>query len=383
MDYLLTEEQIMIRDLARQIAKEKIKPVAAQYDVDGTFPWDIVKILADSDLCGIYIEEKYGGTGGGSMELVLATEELSKACGGISLALAATALGTYPIILFGTDAQKEKYLPDIAKGKKLAAFALTEAGAGSDAAAVATTAEKKGDHYVLNGTKQWITNGGEADTYTVVASVDRKKGARGAATFIVEKGTPGFEFGKKEDKMGIRASATRELVFTDCKIPRENLLGKEGGGFIVAMKTFDQSRPGVAAQALGIAQGALDLTVEYVKGRKQFGKSISSFQGVQFMLADIATEIEAARALIYATAKMLDSGAKKVAKDSAIAKLFASDMAMKVTVDCVQLFGGYGYMRDYPIEKYMRDAKITKIYEGTNQIQRSVIALNLLKERTS
>ncbi len=383
MDYLLTEEQIMIRDLARQIAKEKIKPVAAKYDEEGIFPWDIVKILADSDLCGIYIEEKYGGIGGGSMELVLATEELSKACGGISLALAATALGTYPIILFGTDAQKEKYLPDIAKGKKLAAFALTEAGAGSDAAAVATTAEKKGDHYILNGTKQWITNGGEADTYTVVASVDRKKGARGAATFIVEKGTPGFEFGKKEDKMGIRASATRELVFTDCKIPKENLLGKEGGGFIVAMKTFDQSRPGVAAQALGIAQGALDLTVEYVKGRKQFGKSVSSFQGVQFMLADIATEIEAARALIYATARMLDSGAKKVAKDSAIAKLFASDMAMKVTVDCVQLFGGYGYMRDYPIEKYMRDAKITQIYEGTNQIQRSVIALNLLKERTS
>ncbi|MBU1147090.1 MAG: acyl-CoA dehydrogenase family protein [Candidatus Omnitrophica bacterium] len=383
MDYLLTEEQIMIRDLARQIAKEKIKPVAAKYDEEGIFPWDIVKILADSDLCGIYIEEKYGGTGGGSMELVLATEELSKACGGISLALAATALGTYPIILFGTDAQKEKYLPDIAKGKKLAAFALTEAGAGSDAAAVATTAEKKGDHYVLNGTKQWITNGGEADTYTVVASIDRKKGARGAATFIVEKGTPGFEFGKKEDKMGIRASATRELVFTDCKIPRENLLGKEGGGFIVAMKTFDQSRPGVAAQALGIAQGALDLTVEYVKGRKQFGKSVSSFQGVQFMLADIATEIEAARALIYATARMLDSGAKKISKDSAIAKLFASDMAMKVTTDCVQLFGGYGYMRDYPIEKYMRDAKITQIYEGTNQIQRSVIALNLLKERTS
>ncbi|MFC1621188.1 acyl-CoA dehydrogenase family protein [Candidatus Omnitrophota bacterium] len=383
MDYLLTEEQIMVRDLARQIAKEKIKPVAAQYDVDGTFPWDIVKILADSDLCGIYIDEKYGGTGGGSMELVLATEELSKACGGISLALAATALGTYPILLFGTEAQKEKYLPDIAKGKKLAAFAITEAGAGSDASAVATTADKKGDHYVLNGTKQWITNGGEADTYTVVASVDRRKGARGAATFIVEKGTPGFEFGKKEDKMGIRASATRELVFTDCKIPKENLLGKEGGGFIVAMKTFDQSRPGVAAQALGIAQGALDLTVEYVKERKQFGKSVSSFQGVQFMLADIATEIEAARALIYATARMLDSGAKKVAKDSAIAKLFASDMAMKVTVDCVQLFGGYGYMRDYPIEKYMRDAKITQIYEGTNQIQRSIIALNLLKEKTS
>lgn len=315
------------------------------------------------------------------MELVLATEELSKACGGIALALAATALGTYPIILFGTEEQKKKYLPDLAKGKKLAAFALTEAGAGSDAAAVATTAEKKGSHYVLNGIKQWITNGGEAEIYTVVATVNKRKGARGAACFIVEKGTPGFEFGKKEDKMGIRASVTRELIFTDCKIPEENLLGKEGGGFIVAMKTFDESRPGVAAQALGIAQGALDLTVEYVKGRRQFGRTIASFQGVQFMLADMATGIEAARALVYATARMIDSGAKKISKDSAIAKLFTSDMAMKVTTDCVQLFGGYGYMRDYPIEKYMRDAKITQIYEGTNQIQRSVIASNLLKER--
>ena len=381
MDYLLTEEQIMIRDLARQIAREKIQPVAAKYDAEGIFPWDIVKVMSDSDLFGVYIEEKYGGTGGGCMELVLATEELSKACGGISLALAATALGTYPIILFGTEEQKQKYLPDLAKGKRLAAFALTEAGAGSDAAAVATTAQKKGDHYILNGTKQWITNGGEAEVYTVVASVDRSKGARGAACFIVEKGTPGFEFGKKEDKMGIRASCTRELVFTDCKIPRENLLGKEGGGFIVAMKTFDQSRPGVASQALGIAQGALDLTVAYIKERKQFGKPISSFQGVQFMLADMATEIEAARALIYATARMVDSGAKKISKDSAIAKLFASDMAMKVTTDCVQLFGGYGYMRDYPIEKYMRDAKITQIYEGTNQIQRAVIAANLIKEK--
>jgi len=381
MDYLLNEEQIMIRDLARQVAREKIKPVAAKYDEEGIFPWDIVKVMAQSDLFGIYIEEKYGGTGGGVMELALATEELSKACGGISLALAATALGTFPIILFGTEEQKQKYLPDIAKGKKLAAFALTEAGAGSDAAAVSTTAEKKGDCYVLNGTKQWITNGGEAEVYTVVATVDRSKGARGAATFIVEKGTPGFEFGKKEDKMGIRASATRELVFTDCKIPKENLLGKEGAGFIVAMKTFDQSRPGVASQAVGIAQGALDLTVEYVKERKQFGKSISSFQGVQFMLADMATQIEAARALVYATARMVDSGAKKISKDSAISKLFASDMAMKVTTDCVQLFGGYGYMRDYPIEKYMRDAKITQIYEGTNQIQRTVIALNLIKEK--
>jgi butyryl-CoA dehydrogenase len=380
MDYLLTEQQIMVRDLARQIAQEKIKPVASKYDVEGTFPWDIVKVMADSDLFGIYIEDKYGGTGGGCMELVLATEELSRACGGIALSLAATALGTYPIVLFGTEAQKQKYLPDIARGKKLAAFALTEAGSGSDAAAIATTAVKTGDCYILNGTKQWITNGGEAEVYTVIASIDRSKGARGAAAFIVEKGLPGFEFGKKEDKMGIRASATRELIFTDCKVPKENLLGKEGLGFIVAMRTFDQSRPGVASQAVGIAQGALDLTVEYVKERKQFGKSISSFQGVQFMLADMATQIEAARALVYAVAQMIDRGVKKVSKESAMAKLFASDVAMKVTTDCVQLFGGYGYMKDYPIEKYMRDAKITQIYEGTNQIQRGVIAGNLIKE---
>ena len=383
MDYLLTEDEIMVRDLSRQIARNKIKPVAAKYDIEGTFPWDIVKVLSESDLFGIYIEEKYGGIGGGAMELVLATEELSKVCGGISLALAATALGAYPIILFGNDEQKQKYLPDIARGKRLAAFALTEAGAGSDAAAISTTAERKGDYYILNGTKQWITNGGEAEVYTVIASVDRSKGARGALALIVEKGTPGFEFGKKEDKMGIRASATRELIFTDCKVPKENLLGKEGMGFIVAMKTFDQSRPGVAAQALGIAQGAMDLTVEYVKERKQFGKSISSFQGVQFILADMATEIEAARALIYATARMIDNGVRKVSRESAMAKLFASDMAMKVTTDCVQLFGGYGYMRDYPIEKYMRDAKITQIYEGTNQIQRSVIALSLIKESSA
>ena len=381
MDYLLTEEQIMIRDLARQIANEKIRPVASRYDVEGTFPWDIVKAMADSDLCGIYIEEEYGGTGGGIMETVLATEELSRACGGIALALAATALGTFPIILFGNKDQKQRYLPDIASGKKLAAFALTEASAGSDATAITTTADKKGDYYVLNGRKQWITNGGEAEVYTVIALADRSKGPRGAVALIVEKGTEGLEFGKKEDKMGIRASVTRELVFTDCKVPRENLLGREGIGLIVAAKTFDQSRPGVAAQALGIAQGALDLTVDYVRERKQFGKSISSFQGVQFMLADIATDIEAARALIYATARMIDSGARRVAGESAMTKVFASDMAMRATTDCVQLFGGYGYMRDYPIEKYMRDAKITQIYEGTNQIQRGVIASELLKKR--
>ncbi|MFH0839217.1 MAG: acyl-CoA dehydrogenase family protein [Candidatus Omnitrophota bacterium] len=380
MDYLLTEEQIMIRDLAKQIADEKIRPVSAHHDETEEFPWEVMKVLSDSDLFGVYIPEEYGGTGGGVMELVLVTEELSKACGGIAVCFAASALGTYPILLYGNEAQKKKYLPDLAKGKKLAAFGLTEAGAGSDAGAIQTTATLKGDYYYLNGTKQWITNGGEAEIYTVVAITDRKKGARGASAFIVEKGYEGFSFGKKEKKLGIRASATRELVFTDCKVPKENLLGKEGMGFIVAMKTFDVSRPGVASQAVGIAQGALDLAVKYSKEREQFGQPISSFQGVGFMLADMATHVEAARALVYAVSRMIDKGNTKVAKESAMAKLFASDVAMKVTTDALQIFGGYGYMRDYPIEKYMRDAKITQIYEGTNQIQRNIIALNLIKE---
>ena len=379
MDYLLTEEQIMIRDLARQIAEEKIRPVAAQYDESGEFPWPIVKVLAESDLCGIYIPEEYGGTGGGVTELVIATEELSRACGGIALAFAATALATYPILLYGNEEQKKKYLPDIAKGKKLAAFAITEAEAGSDVGNIRTTAKKDGDYYILNGTKQWITNGGEAEVYTVFAMTDKTKGARGASAFIVEKGTPGFDFGKKEDKMGIRGSATRELVFTDCKIPKKNLLSREGMGFIIAMKTFDNSRPGVAAQAVGIAQGAFDLALKYARERQQFGQSISSFQGIQFMLADMATQIEAARSLVISAARMIDSGAKNVARVSAMAKIFASDVAMKVTTDCVQIYGGYGYMKDYPIEKYMRDAKITQIYEGTNQIQRSIIAADLIK----
>ncbi len=380
MDYLLTEEQKILRDLARQVANEKIRPVAAEYDEKEEFPWPIVKILADSDLFGVYIDEKYGGIGGSVFNLCLCTEELSKACGGIALALAATALGTFPIILFGNDEQKQKYLPDIAAGKKLAAFAITEPEAGSDAGSIKTTAKKDGDHYILNGTKQWITNGGDAEVYTVVAMTDKTKGARGASAFVVDKGTPGFEFGKKEKKLGIRASSTRELIFTDCKIPKANLIGREGMGFIVAMKTFDSSRPGVAAQAVGIAQGALDHAVKYAQERKQFGQSISSFQGIQFMLADMATQVEAARALIYSAARMVDSGSKNISKASAMSKLFASDVAMKVTVDAVQVLGGYGYMRDYPVEKYMRDAKITQIYEGTNQIQRNVIALALIKE---
>jgi len=379
MKEMLTEEQMMIRDLCRQIAREKIQPVAAEYDEKEEFPWPIVKILAESDICGVYISEEYGGMGGGVFELAIATEELSWGCGGISLAFAATGLGTFPIILFGNDEQKKKYLPRVAKGT-IAAFAITEAEAGSDAGAIKTTAVKDGDHYVLNGTKQWITNGGEADIYTVVAMTNKAKGARGASAFIVEKGTKGLDFGKKEKKLGIRGSATREVIFTDCKVPKENMLSKEGMGFIVAMKTFDYSRPGVAAQAVGIAQRALDESVKYAQERKQFGKSISSFQGLQFMLADMAIQVEAARALVYRAAKMVDSGAKNISKISAIAKTFASDVAMKVTTDAVQVFGGYGYMREYPVEKLMRDAKITQIYEGTNQIQRGVIAANLIKE---
>ncbi len=379
MEHLLTEEQKMIKDLCRKIAREKIQPVAAEYDEKEEFPWPIVKILADSDVFGIYIPEEYGGMSGGVFDLAIATEELSWGCGGIALCFAATALGTFPIILFGTDEQKKKYLPRIAKGT-IAAFCITEAEAGSDAGAIKTTAKKDGNFYVLNGTKQWITNGGEADVYTVIALTNKSKGARGASAFIVEKGTKGLDFGKKEKKLGIRGSATREVIFTDCRVPKENLLSKEGMGFIVAMKTFDYSRPGVAAQAVGIAQRALDEAVNYAHQRKQFGQLISGFQGIQFMLADMSIQVEAARALIYRAAKIIDSGAKDIAKISAIAKTFASDIAMKVTTDAVQIFGGYGYMREYPVEKLMRDAKITQIYEGTNQIQRSIIAANLIKE---
>ncbi|MDI6752553.1 MAG: acyl-CoA dehydrogenase [bacterium] len=382
MDYGLTEEQKEIVAIARKIAEERIRPVAKELDEKGEFPTEILKEIAQSDLFGLYIPEEYGGFGGGSLELCLATEEFSKACGGVAVSYAATALGAYPILLYGTEEQKQRYLPDIACGKTLAAFAITEPEAGSDAGSVKTQAIKDGDFYVLNGTKQWITNGGEAGVYTVIAMTNKDKGARGLSCFIVEEGTPGFSFGKKEDKLGIRCSATRELIFTDCKIPKENIIGKEGLGFIVAMRTFDNSRPGIAAQAIGIAQGALDLAIKYAKERVQFGQSISSFQGIQWMLADMDTQIEAARALTYSLCRMIDSKVKDVGKESAQAKLFASDTAMKVTTDCLQIFGGYGYMRDYPIEKYMRDAKITQIYEGTNQIQRNIIALKLIKETT-
>ena len=380
MDYLLADEQKMIRELTHKIAEEKIRPVAAKYDQSEEFPWGIMQVMAQSDLFAIFVPQEYGGTGGGVLDLCIATEELSRACGGIAVCYAASALGTFPIILFGTEEQKKKYLPDLASGKKIAAFGITEPEAGSDASAIKTTAEKAGNYYVLNGVKHFITNGAEAEIYTIIAMTDKTKGARGASAFIVEKGTPGFTFGKKEEKLGIRASVTSELVFTDCKVPKENLLSKEGMGFIITMKTFDKSRPGVAAQALGIAQGALDVAVKYAKEREQFGKSIASFQGIQWMLADMATQIEAARALVYSCAREIDAGNKDVGKDSAMAKMFASDVAMKVTTDAVQILGGYGYMKDYPVEKYMRDAKITQIYEGTNQIQRNIIALQLIKE---
>lgn len=380
MDYFLTEEQIMIRDLARQIAEEKVVPVREELDEKEEFPTEIMKVLAQSDLFGLFIPEEYGGLGKGCLDLCLAIEELSRACVGVSTSYAANALGTYPILLHGSDEQKKKYLPDIAAGKRLVAFGLTEANAGSDAAGIQTTARLDGEEYVLNGTKQWITNGGEAEIYTIIAITDRSKGPRGASAFVVEKGTPGFTFGKKERKMGIRASVTRELIFDNCRVPRENLIAKEGMGFIVAMKTLDSSRTGVGAQGVGVAQGAFEEAVKFSRQRVQFGHPIISFQAIQHMLADMATEIEAARALVYAVARFIDNGAKDVSKESAMAKLYATDVGMKVTTNAVQVMGGSGYMREYPVEKMMRDAKILQIYEGTNQIQRNVVGQALIKE---
>ena len=389
MNYFLSEEEQMIVDTARQIAQEKMKPVREKYDEEGTFPWDIVKELADAGLCGAYIPEKYGGFGDGNiMNLVLATEELCKVDGGVALCLAATALGTLPILIGGNEEQKQKYLPKIAAGT-VAAFGLTEPSAGSDATGMKTVATKdaNGD-YILNGTKCFITNAGDPEVYTVFAKTNPSRGARGISAFILEKGMEGFSFGKKENKMGIRASSTRELIFNNCKVPKENLLGKEGHGLMIAQATLDASRPGVAAQALGIAAGALEEAVAYSRTRVQFGQPISSFQAIQHMLAEMATKVEAARALLYSVARMIDDNNKKdpkdrirTSKESAMAKLFASETAMQVTTDAVQIFGGYGYCKEYPVEKMMRDAKITTLYEGTSQIQKNEIALNLIKEQ--
>jgi len=380
MDYQLTEEQIMIRDLARQIAREKVVPVRAELDEKGLFPWDVIKALAEADLMGLHIPEEYGGMASGTLAHLVAIEELSAACLGVSTTYAANALGTFPLLFFGSEEQKKKYLPDIAAGRKIVAFALTEANAGSDASGIQTTATLDGNEYVLDGTKQWITNGSEAEIYTVIAITDKNKGARGASAFVVEKGTPGFSFGKKEDKMGIRSSVTTELVFENCRIPKENLLGKQGMGFIVAMKTLDNSRAGVGVQGVGVAQGALDEAVRFARERVQFGHPVIGFQAIQHMLADMATAVEAARALVYSVARLMESGVKDFSKESAMAKVFATDVGMRVTTDAVQIMGGSGYMKEYPVEKMMRDAKILQIFEGTNQILRNVIGQALNKE---
>jgi butyryl-CoA dehydrogenase len=380
MDYFLTEEQQMIKDLAGQIAREKIVPVRAELDEKSEFGREIMNVISQSDLMGVFLPEEYGGMGMGSFEICLAIEEFSKACLGISTSYAANALGTYPIFLYGSDEQKKKYLPDIASGKTFVAFALTEANAGSDASGVQTTAKLEGDQYVLNGTKQFFNDTATTEIYTIIAITDKSKGPRGASAFIVEKGTPGFSFGKKEDKMGIRASATCELILEGCKIPKENLIAREGMGFIIAMRTLDISRIGVGAQGVGVSQGALDEAIAFARQRVQFGKPVISIQAVQHILADMATQTEAARALVYAVARHIDTGAKDISKVSAMAKLFPTDVAMRVTTDAVQVMGGSGYMKEYPVEKMMRDAKILQIFEGTNQIQRNVIGQALIKE---
>jgi len=381
LEYSLDEQQKTLRSLARRIAEERILPVRAELDEKEEFPWAIMKDLADSDMFRVFIPEEYDGLGSGCLDLCLVIEELSRVCSGVAVSYAASALGSSAILEYGTEEQKQKYLPDIAAGKRLAAFALTEPTAGSDASAIRTTAEKTSGGYVLNGTKQFITNGGEAEIYTVIALTDKAKGARGASALVVEKDTPGFSFGRKEKKMGIRTSSTRELIFRNCIVPEESLIGREGTGFIMTMKILDRSRPGIGAQAVGIAQGALEAAVDYAQGRIQFGHPIIALPVVQNMLAEMATRLEAARALVYATARMIDSGAKRFTEEASMAKVFASDTAMKVTTDAVQIFGGAGYMRDYPVEKMMRDAKITQIYEGSNEVLRGAIAASLRKRK--
>ncbi|NOR11414.1 MAG: acyl-CoA dehydrogenase [Desulfovibrionaceae bacterium] len=380
MDYFLTEEQQMIVDLCSQITDELIIPQRAALDESEEYPTDILNAIAQADLFGMYVPEEYGGLGVGTFEIVLALEQFGRGCVAVATAFAASALGSYPILISGSDDLKARYLPDIASGKKKAAFALTEANAGSDASGIQTTAVLDGDEWVLNGTKQWITNAGEAKIYTVIAITDRSKGPRGASMFVVEDTDPGFSYGAKEKKLGIRCSSTRELIFKDCRIPKDRLIGRQGAGFITIMKTLDKSRPGIAILGVGLGQAALDEAVTYAKQRVQFGKPIIAFQAVQHILADMAIQLEASRSLVYAASKHIDAHPKDMSKASSMCKIFATDMAMKVTVDAVQVLGGYGYMREYPVEKMMRDAKILQIYEGTNQIQRNVVGQELNKE---
>ena len=377
----LSDDEQMLIEAIREIARERVAPRAAEIDRTSQFPWDMKELLAQQDILAMPFPSEYGGIESSELAVVMAIEELARNCATTSLILAVQQLGSLPIILAGNDEQKRKYLPPLASGEWLAAFGLTEAGSGSDAAAMQTFAVRKGDTYILNGSKRFITNGGLAQVNSVFALTDPKAGTRGISAFIVEKDFPGFSVGRIEEKMGIKGSQTAELIFTDCEVPVENLLGREGDGFKFAMMTLDRTRPGVAAQAMGIAQGALDLALSYSKQRIQFKKPIAENQGIQFMLADMATKVEAARLLVYNAAEMIDRGELNFGKYSSMAKLYASDIAMEVTGDAVQILGGYGYMKEYPAERMMRDAKITQIYEGTNQIQLLIIARALLGEK--
>jgi len=377
----LSDDEQMLVEAIQEIAREQVAPRAAEIDHTAQFPWDMKELLAQQDILAMPFPSEYGGIGASELAVVMAIEALARNCATTSLILAVQQLGSLPIILAGNDEQKRKYLPQLASGEWLAAFGLTEAGSGSDAAAMQTFAVRKGDKYILNGSKRFITNGGLAQVNSIFAITDPKVGTRGISAFIVEKDFPGFSVGRIEEKMGIKGSQTAELIFTDCEVPAENLLGREGDGFKFAMMTLDRTRPGVAAQAVGISQGALDLAVSYAQQRIQFKKPIAENQGIQFMLADMATKVEAARLLVYNAAEMIDRGEPNFGKYSAMAKLYASDIAMEVTGDAVQILGGYGYMKEYPAERMMRDAKITQIYEGTNQIQRVVIARSLLGEK--
>lgn len=379
MNFSFSKEQQLLKQMLREFALNEVEPIAAEIDEEERFPVETVEKMKKIGMMGIPFAKQYGGAGGNYLEYAMAVEELSRVCGTTGVILSAhTSLGGGPINEFGTEEQKQKYLVPLAKGTHLGAFGLTEPNAGTDAAGQQTTAVLDGDEYIINGSKIFITNAIYADTYVVMAMTDKSQGTRGISAFIIEKGTPGFSFGPKEKKLGIRGSATCELIFENVRIPKENLLGKEGIGFKVAMKTLDGGRIGIAAQALGIAQGAMDETIKYVKERKQFGRSISQFQNTQFQLANMQAKIDAARLLVYKAADAKDKGLP-YSVEAATAKLFAAETAMEVTTKCVQLFGGYGYTREYPVERMMRDAKITEIYEGTSEVQRMVIAANLLK----
>ena len=379
MDFQLTEDQKMVQKLARDFAEKKLTPTVSERDDKEEFSRALTNELGEIGLTGICFPENYGGSGGDVLSYILAVEEISKADDGIGITLSASvSLCATPIYTYGTEEQKLKYLVPLVEGEKLGAFGLTEPDAGTDASGQKTVAVLDGDDYVLNGSKIFITNAGEADTYIVFAMTDKSKGMKGITAFIVEKDMPGFSFGKKERKMGIHTSLTNELVFQDVRVPKENLLGEVGGGFKIAMATLDGGRIGVAAQALGLAEAALDHAIKYSKERVQFGQPIAKNQAISFMLADMATKIEAARLLVYRAANLKDQGLS-YSKEAAMAKMFASDIAMEVTSDAVQIFGGYGYSKDYPVERLMRNAKITQIYEGTNQVQRMVISGSILR----